>query len=80
MRGRGGGLRLALPPTSIRLGAVLQTTEPPGEVVNCFDTPCPLSGDCALECALREAKTAFYAKLNEDTLADVAGRGLLRLA
>lgn len=79
-RGRGGGLRLALPPAAIRLGAVLLSTEPPGEVVNCFDTPCPLSGDCALKCVLREAKTAFYAKLNEYTLADVAARGLLRLA
>ena len=79
-RGRGGGLRLALPPKSIHLGAVLRTTEPPGEIVNCFDTPCPLSGDCALEGVLREAKTAFYAKLDEYTLADVAGKELLELA
>lgn len=81
-RGRGGGLRLAVPPQELRIGAVARSTEPPGDVIDCFTQACPLRFACALKCALDEAQRAFYAKLDEYTLADVAGQeqGLLQLA
>ena len=45
-RGRGGGIRLALPPAQINLGRVLRITEPTRIVVDCFGEP--------VECAVRQ--------------------------
>ncbi|EYB69469.1 hypothetical protein DEIPH_ctg005orf0023 [Deinococcus phoenicis] len=82
-RGRGGGIRLAVAPGELRIGEVVRSTEPPGDVVDCFSQTCPLRFACALKCALDEAHRAFYARLDEYTLADVAGnpgQALLELA
>lgn len=38
-RGRGGGIKLALPPGQINLGKVLRVTEPTRIVVDCFGEP-----------------------------------------
>ena len=70
-RGRGGGLRLAVPATSLRLGEVLLQLEPKRSLVDCDSPPCVLRQRCSVKSALDEALVAFYAKLNEFTLAEL---------
>lgn len=70
-RGRGGGLRLAVSPASLRLGEVLHALENTQALVDCASPPCVLRQRCTLKSALDEALAAFYAKLNEHTLADL---------
>jgi len=70
LRGRGGGVTLAVPPETIRLGAVVRRLEGEETVVDCVG--CLLKGRCGLACALHAATQAFYAALDQVTLADVA--------
>jgi Rrf2 family nitric oxide-sensitive transcriptional repressor len=70
-RGRGGGLRLAVPAENLRLGEVLQGLEPTRSVVDCDVPPCVLRQRCSLKGALDQALAAFYATLNEYTLAEL---------
>ncbi|MCD0155915.1 MULTISPECIES: RrF2 family transcriptional regulator [unclassified Deinococcus] len=78
-RGRGGGLRLAVAPQDLRIGAVVRSTEPPGEIIDCDTQPCPLAGACLMKRALEDARQAFYDRLDSYTLADVARRPLISL-
>ena len=74
-RGRGGGCRLALLPNEVRLGQLLRQTEDQPKIMECFDpltNSCSLSGCCLVKGALAEAMTAFYASLDQHTLADIA--------
>jgi len=89
LRGRGGGLRLALDPSQIRLGDVVRKTEERLDLVECFSTSgggCRIEPACRLKAALQQALAAFIETLNGYTLADVAGgraaplRRLLQLA
>lgn len=80
-RGRGGGLRLALPPGEIRLGEVVRRTEPHFNLAECFDlktNTCPIVPACDLKRVLAEAGQAFLATLDGYTLADL-GRKRTRL-
>jgi Rrf2 family nitric oxide-sensitive transcriptional repressor len=77
-KGKGGGLRLARSPESIHLGDVLRRTEPDGDVIDCFTQPCPLRVGCMLKDALDESYEAFFAKMNEFSLADVAATPALK--
>lgn len=76
-RGRSGGLRLARPMEQISVGAVFRLLESEVPFAECFDkdhSNCPLRGFCKLRCLLSEAVEAFYARLDQVTLADlVAG-------
>lgn len=74
VRGRSGGLRLAKPADEIRLGEVVQTTEPDFALVECFATgnQCVISGCCRLPRIMREALDDFIATLNRYTLASIA--------
>lgn len=75
LRGRNGGLVLAVPAESIRLGEALRGLEGDTPLVNCDAPPCALGGNCLLSGALRAGLAAFYDRMNEYTLADVsAGR------
>ncbi|HMN71007.1 MAG TPA: Rrf2 family transcriptional regulator [Rhodoblastus sp.] len=69
--GRNGGLRLARPAASIRVGALLGELEETGALVDCARGPCPLCGACSLARALDQAERAFYAALDQFTLADL---------
>jgi len=89
LRGRGGGLRLALDPTQIRLGDIVRQTEERLDLVECFSTSvggCRIEPACRLKGALQQALAAFIETLNAYTLADVAGgraaplRRLLQIA
>lgn len=73
MRGRSGGLLLARPPASIRIGDVVRLTEPDFAVVECYATgnQCVLTGACKLSGMMGEAISAFQAALDRYTLADI---------
>lgn len=81
VRGKKGGLRLALPPADIRLGDVVRRTEPDFALVPCFQSTeavCVLSTDCRLRSVLHQAQAAFLEVLDRHTLADlVANRTIL---
>lgn len=75
-RGRGGGLRLAVPPVEIRLGELVRATETDLDLVECFDPErdnCRISPACRLKPILGEAVQAFLATLDRYTLADLLG-------
>ncbi len=72
LRGRNGGLVLALPAESIRLGDTLRGLEGDTPLVNCAEPPCALGGNCLLSGALLSGLNAFYERMNEYSLADVA--------
>ena len=82
VRGRSGGLKLARPASSIRMGEVVRAVENDTRLVECLgDGPitCILSGACLLTRSMDRAMEAFFASLDELTLADlVAPRLTLR--
>ena len=73
VRGKGGGMRLALAPGAINLGAVVRSVEPDFHLVECFATgsTCILTGHCRLADALDGALQSFLAHLDGYTLEDI---------
>jgi Rrf2 family transcriptional regulator, nitric oxide-sensitive transcriptional repressor len=71
-KGAGGGLRLARPAESIRIGEILRITERSEAVIECTTQPCPLVGACLLKGALDTAYAAFLDTLDQYTIAQVA--------
>ena len=76
VRGRSGGLTLAMRPNKISLGDVVRATEPDFALVECFSTDnrCLITPRCRLRGVLREALGAFVATLDRYTLADLVLR------
>jgi len=73
VRGRNGGVRLAMPADEIRLGKLVRETEENLTLVECFDAEhntCPISPVCQLAGVLDEALSAFLSVLDRHTLAD----------
>jgi Rrf2 family nitric oxide-sensitive transcriptional repressor len=76
LRGPRGGLRLARPAETIRIGDVVRSTEPELALAPC--PACVIRSGCVLTCVLDRALAAFMAVLDESTLADlVHGSGSL---
>ena len=73
VRGKGGGLELAMPPELISVGAVVRQTEGVAMPAECFgdDGHCAIAGICRLTGVLAEAVRAFYDALDRYTLADL---------
>jgi Rrf2 family iron-responsive transcriptional regulator len=74
VRGRNGGIRLAVPANTISLLDVVRTTEDNFAMAECFEddgADCPLVGSCALNGALREALNAFFNVLAGYTISDL---------
>ena len=74
LRGRRGGVRLALPASQIVIGHVVRDTEESLALVEGFDPgarPCRIAPACGLRGALREAQQAFFEVLDGHTLADL---------
>lgn len=73
VRGRGGGMALALPPQAIHLGQVAVTMEPDFNIVECFSTgsTCSLTGACKLTGVMDGALRSFIEHLDRHTLADI---------
>ena len=74
VRGRSGGLRLAQPDDRIFLGDVIRKMEDSSVLVECFPGgkgSCKITRECRLKVMLYDAEQAFYAHLNQFTLADL---------
>ncbi|WP_226670150.1 RrF2 family transcriptional regulator [Metabacillus litoralis] len=74
IRGRNGGIRLAVPPEDINIGKVVRQTEEDFHIVECFDeerNQCIISPACGLKHVLNKALQAYLAVLDEYTLADL---------
>lgn len=74
VRGRTGGLRLALPAERISIGEVFRVFEADIPFAECFDpvtNTCPLAGACRLRDSLTRALAAFYHELDRLSLADL---------
>jgi Rrf2 family nitric oxide-sensitive transcriptional repressor len=74
VRGRSGGLTLARPAETIRLGEVIRSTEPDFALVECFATGnrCVITGCCRLPGVLSQALAAFLETLDQHTVANIA--------
>ena len=80
-RGGGGGARLALPATELRLGtlvAVLEDNQPLAECFSAGEIQCTIERHCRLKARLRSAERAFLADLDRTTLAEIALTGPAR--
>jgi len=74
MRGKGGGIRLAKDPATIKLGILVRQTEEDLALVECFqerDHFCVIEPACVLRKALHQALDAFFRVLDGYTLADL---------
>lgn len=74
VRGRRGGLKLALPADEIVVGHVFRLFESSVPFTECFaggEDDCPIKSACRLRGALERALEAFYAELDKVTLADL---------
>lgn len=74
-RGEGGGFRLARPPETITVGAVVRALEARHALVECFRADggdCALHPGCRLTARLARAREAFLRDLDGVTLAEVA--------
>lgn len=73
VRGKGGGMRLALPARDIPLGSVVRCFEPHFDLVECFSTnnQCRLTRTCRLSGVLNNALQQFFQHLDRHTLADL---------
>ena len=72
-RGRNGGLTLARAPDRIIVGDVVRSMKRKDHVVECFgtDKSCIILPACGLRQPLAQAQEAFFATLDDYTLADV---------
>ena len=73
VRGRNGGMRLAMDPRKLRLGEVVRQLESDFALVECLgeNNQCVLAGACGLEQAMVQAREAFLKELDRYTLAQL---------
>ena len=74
VRGKGGGLVLAMPAEQMNVGQVVRGAEGAAVPAECFAVDggqCVIDGCCRLKAVLHEAVKAFYAVLDGYTLADI---------
>jgi Rrf2 family nitric oxide-sensitive transcriptional repressor len=84
VRGKGGGISLARPPQDIAIGHVVRDAEGDPAPAECFETGggrCVIGACCQLKGVLGEAISAFYAVLDQVSLAEVTSnpRELVRV-
>ena len=73
VRGRSGGVRLAVAAHSASIGGLVRELEGETEVADCEgEQVCPLSQACRLRGALRRAQEAFYTTLDPITVGDLS--------
>lgn len=74
LRGKGGGIELALDPARIGVGEVVRRSEGADLTAECFDREndrCRITRVCRLKGVLHEATRAFHAVLDRYSLADL---------
>lgn len=75
VRGKGGGIQLAMPPQQVNVGQVVRDTEGTAQPAECFSDDgghCVIDSCCHLKAVLAEAVKAFYAVLDHHTLEDIS--------
>ncbi len=78
VRGAGGGVSVAKPLDTVRLGWLIRQLEADQPIVDCFREgggACVIDPRCRLRGMLRTARDAFYASLDQHTMADCAKGG-----
>jgi Rrf2 family nitric oxide-sensitive transcriptional repressor len=76
LRGRAGGIVLALPPEDINLGQVVRQMEDSLALVECMGaqgSKCIISPACKLRGVINKALNAFLSVFDTHTLADIVG-------
>lgn len=76
VRGRHGGLRLAIAPSTLNIGWLVRQTEVDFVLVECFDPDtdtCPITPACRLRQVLHDALAQFLNVLDQYTLKDFLG-------
>ena len=77
VRGRNGGVKLALPLDQYLLGETIKTlemhTSKEKRLINCHEPPCVLLPSCMLGGVLENALQKFYQELDRYTLSDIIG-------
>lgn len=73
VRGPKGGHLLAEKPEKISLGQVVRLFEGQSDLVECVSFPekCPMSDDCQVRLAWRDATAVLYEKLDSTTISDL---------
>lgn len=71
IRGKNGGICLALPQDKINIGAVIRHLENHLDGVDCTASACRLVGSCELKIALTKAMNVFLSTMDNYTLADL---------
>lgn len=73
IRGRNGGLKLAVLPEDINIGKLVRQTEEDFHMVECFQdhASCIISPNCKLKGILYQALQAFLSVLDQYTLKDL---------
>lgn len=74
IRGRNGGVRLAMAPDKINLGRVFRQMEPSLRLLECFNlatNTCPIVKFCSLSQVFGEALEAYLKVLDRKTLASI---------
>jgi Rrf2 family protein len=77
IRGRRGGVTLAVPASSINLAAVVRATEDNFALVPCFaasGSTCPVGPYCSAADSLQKALGAFFDVLQRCSIGDLANR------
>jgi Rrf2 family transcriptional regulator, nitric oxide-sensitive transcriptional repressor len=74
VRGRSGGLRLARPPATLNVGAIVRIMEDTGSFVDCFDAAtnsCVVTPVCGLRHILAGGLEAFAHHMDQFSVADL---------
>jgi len=77
VRGKGGGIELALDAASIVVGDIVRGAEGKPQPAECFNretNTCPIIKACGMRDIFGEAVDAFYAVLDNYTVADLMGK------
>lgn len=69
--GRNGGLRLAMPPSSLLIGDIMRALEGHPSLIDCEKPLCALKGNCHLKRLVDQGLHDFYTKMNQHSLADL---------
>lgn len=79
IRGRNGGIRLAMNPADINMGEVVRKTEEDFYLVECFEhgSKCVITSVCSLKHILNDALNQFLKVLDQYTLEDVIENNVL---
>ncbi len=79
IRGKKGGIRLAVEPTDIVVADVITRMEQTLSPINCEAPKCALDGNCSLKSYLWQAQREYLRHLKKYTLADVINESNLQV-